>query len=93
MKQHAKTLEFFASQPGAKEHCLKWFWSLPLWLDFEGLRVVRATWDQGMINWLNTPGLTPARLALTASRNSEMFRCLDALLKGIELELPERLVT
>jgi hypothetical protein len=90
-KQHAKTLEFFASQPGAKEHYLKWFWSLPLWLDFDGLRVVHAAWDQGMIDWLNTPNLTPARLALTASQNSEMFRCLDAVLKGIEIELPEGL--
>jgi hypothetical protein len=51
-KQHAKTLEFFASQVGAKEHYLKWFWSLPLWLDFEGLRVVHAAWDEGMIDWL-----------------------------------------
>jgi hypothetical protein len=89
IKQHAKTLEFFESQPSAKEHYLEWFWSLPLWLDFEGLRVVHASWDQGMIDWLLTPNLTPARLALTASRNSEMFRCLDALLKGIEIELPE----
>jgi len=91
IKQHAKTLEFFESQPSAKEHYLKWFWSLPLWLDFQGLRVVHAAWDQGMIDWLLTPGLTAARLALTASRSSEMFRCLDALLKGIEIELPEGL--
>jgi hypothetical protein len=52
---------------------------------------VHAAWDQGMIDWLLTPGLTPARLALAASHNSEMFRCLDALLKGIEIELPEGL--
>jgi hypothetical protein len=32
IQQHAKTLEFFASRPGAQEHYLKWFWSLPLWL-------------------------------------------------------------
>ena len=44
-----------------------------------------------MINWLLTPGLTPARLALTASRSSEEFRCVDALLKGIEIELPAAL--
>jgi hypothetical protein len=44
-----------------------------------------------MIDWLNNPALTPARLALTASRNSEMFRCLDALLKGVEIELPKGL--
>jgi hypothetical protein len=88
IKQHAKTLEFFASRPGAKEHYLTWIWSLPLWLDFQGLRVVHAAWDQEMIDWLFTPDLTPARLALAASRTSEEFRCLDGLLKGIEIELP-----
>jgi hypothetical protein len=77
--QHAKTLEFFASRPGAKKHYLNWFWSLPLWLDFQGLRVIHAAWDQRMIDWLFTPDLSPARLALTASRSSEEFRCLDKL--------------
>jgi hypothetical protein len=91
IQQHAKTLEFFASRSGAKEHYLNWFWSLPLWLEFQGLRVVHATWDQAMMDWLLTPGLTPARLALTACRSSETFRCLDAILKGIEIELPEGL--
>jgi Calcineurin-like phosphoesterase len=89
IRQHAKTLQFFASRPGAQQHYLKWFWSLPLWLDFQGLRVVHAAWDQGMIDWLFTPALTPACLALTASRSSEEFGCLDGLLKGIEIELPE----
>ena len=89
LHQHAKTLEFFASRPAAKKHYLKWFWSLPLWLDFQGLRVVHAAWDQGMIDWLVTPDLTPARLALTASRSTQEFRCLDGILKGIEIELPE----
>jgi hypothetical protein len=88
IRQHAKTLEFFASCLGAQQHYLNWFWSLPLWLDFQGLRVVHAAWDQGMIDWLFTPALTPERLALTASRSSEEFRCLDGLLKGIEIELP-----
>jgi hypothetical protein len=91
IQQHAKTLEFFKSRPGAKEHYLAWFWSLPLWLDFQRLRVVHATWDQAMIDWLLTSALTPERLALTKCRSSEAFRCLDAILKGIEIELPEGL--
>ena len=32
--------------------------------------------------------LWPERLAVTASHSSEEFRCLDGLLKGIEIELP-----
>jgi hypothetical protein len=89
--QHARTLAFFAAQPAAKQHYLEWFWSLPLWFDFKGLRVVHAAWDQAMIEGLGTPLLTPARLALGNCRGSEMFRWLETLLKGVEVDLPEGL--
>jgi hypothetical protein len=71
---------------------LKWFYTLPLFLDLGELRVVHACWDHEHIEWLkqNTNGmLTPSLLVEAHDKNSHAHTVIEETLKGKEINIPE----
>jgi hypothetical protein len=86
--QHAKTLTYFAKNPGAKDHALNWFYTFPLWLDLGFARVVHAAWSPAAIQLLKTPYLTPRSLVSASTKGTPQYRAVETLLKGVEASLP-----
>lgn len=50
--QHSQTLAQFYFHQDELQHYLQWFYTLPLFIKFSGLRAVHACWDDEHINWL-----------------------------------------
>jgi hypothetical protein len=83
---------------------VKWFLTLPLWLDLPELRVIHACWHPSYLGYL-TPLLTAERCLTEAlmvpatlepdheaekdSPEPSVYKAVEALLKGIEMPLPE----
>ncbi len=92
LRQHRQTLD----QVPADELALylKWFRTLPMWLDLDGLRVVHACWDTRHISVIQKAleghnGITDAFLNLACKRGNALFESVEVVLKGKELRLPE----
>ena len=90
--QHAKTLEAFAEHPAEWALYLDWFRRLPLCLEFPGLRLVHATWDDACAEIARQHTYWDAA-ALRASRQkgTALYRAVETMLKGIEVQLPDGL--
>lgn len=101
--QHAVFLGEFEGDTDRHEETIRWFLSLPLWLDLPGLRVVHACWHEPLRAWLE-PHLENGKwltrdLMVAASAEAEaqardldtpsVFRAVDCLLKGLEVALPD----
>jgi len=70
-----------------------WFRTLPLWLDFPGLRIVHACWHQPSIDLLQRAMGTNQRLTdemiLFGSRKGHpIYAAIEIVCKGLEVELP-----
>ena len=57
-KQHQAFLNEFPDNSEEKSIVLDFFFSLPLWLEIDGLRVVHACWDHDHIQWARFAHLT-----------------------------------
>jgi hypothetical protein len=91
-RQHRATLEQFSNYQDEWQDWLKWFYTLPLFLDLGELRVVHACWDHEHIEWLkqNTNGmLTPSLLVEAHDINSHAHTVIEETLKGKEINIPE----
>jgi predicted MPP superfamily phosphohydrolase len=94
-KQHQATLEQFGNHPGEWQAYLRWFKTLPLFLDLGNLRAVHACWDPGHINWLkqnNHFTLTDELVREAHKYGSPANRAIEETLKGKELNIPEEYV-
>ncbi|GAA4355368.1 metallophosphoesterase [Hymenobacter saemangeumensis] len=93
--QHLRTIEEFSSQELFAEWqgYLQWFYTLPLFLELPGLRVVHACWDARYISYLRgqlpDARLTPDFLLAASRVGSEEFRAVEVTLKGHEMPLPD----
>lgn len=90
---HAAFLEQCADDPAYYADTIKWFLTLPLWLDLPGFRVVHACWHQPSIDIASGLLLPGNRLShelmVEASREgSPLFNAVEMLLKGPEVALP-----
>jgi hypothetical protein len=70
-----------------------WFRSLPLWLEFPGLRIVHACWDQPSIDLLQKAMGSGSKLTdemiLQGSRNGHaIYEAIEIVCKGREVDLP-----
>jgi hypothetical protein len=70
-----------------------WFRSLPLWLEFPGLRIVHACWDQPSIDLLQKAMGSGARLTdemiLQGSHKGHaIYEAIEIVCKGREVDLP-----
>jgi hypothetical protein len=91
VKQHYQTVEQL--QPDELRSHLEWFRALPLWLDLDGLRVVRACWDDRAIERIAAGldeyrGITTAFLEAACKKGAPLFAPVDITLKGKEAKLP-----
>ena len=101
--QHEEFLAQVEEHPALHAKLVGWFLTLPLWLDLEGLRVVHACWHAPFIDWL-TPQLREGRFltpellvdATTEPQDASekdtaapsIFKAVEALTKGLEMQLP-----
>jgi hypothetical protein len=89
IRQHQKTLDAFAGRDEELRDYLRWFLTLPVWLDRDGLRVVHACWDEHQMGALGfNPRLDPDLLLRSAQKGSVEYRAIEVLLKGKEVQLP-----
>ncbi len=88
-----QTLNQFADYPDDWADYLDWFQTLPLFLEFDGIRCVHACWDQRMIDQFlaRNQGNRMSREFLIESAEPGSFanRCLDRLLRGTTMRLPD----
>lgn len=91
--QHQAFLSEVEDQAALHAELVKWFYTLPLWLDLPHLRVVHACWHGEYMRRLH-PVLTPARcltpetLALASKAGHAVFQAVEGLTKGLEIPLP-----
>ncbi len=101
-QQHEAFLAEVESNPRMHKEIIDWFLTLPLWLDLPELCVAHACWHPYFMTWL-APRLSPGNclteaLMPAATREPEneaekdtptptVFKAVEALTKGIEVEL------
>jgi hypothetical protein len=92
--QHEETLRQFENHNDEWQEYLKWFMTLPLYLEIENFRVVHAAWIPSEIekirNWTSgSLKINDDLLEKSASEGSEEFYAIENVLKGVEIPLPE----
>jgi len=92
-EQHRAFLEQVGEGSARHLEFIDWFRTLPLWLEFPGLRIVHACWHAESIERLRTvlgPGDTVTDdLVLRASRKETWeFAAVETICKGPEVKLP-----
>ena len=90
--QHKATLEQFAGYPEEWEDYKKWFYTLPIFIEQDGVQAVHACWNQLHINWLREHGyntMTAELLEAAHIKGSESYVVINETLKGVEIKIPE----
>ena len=90
--QHQRFLEEVGDGSALHEYWVKWFYTLPLWLD-EDVRLIHACWHTPSMEMLapmlganNT--LTPALVEKASRKGQPEFVAVELLCKGMEVDLP-----
>lgn len=70
-----------------------WFRTLPLWLEFPGLRIVHACWHRPSIDLLqkamgSEQRLTDEMIVLGSRKGHPIYAAIEIVCKGLEVELP-----
>ena len=91
IRQHCKTMSQLSSKQLAD--AIKWFRTLPMWLDLEGLRVVHACWDERAMSTITRArqehgGITTPFLRSACKKGNVLFDAVETVLKGKEAKLP-----
>jgi hypothetical protein len=91
VRQHRATMEQLDS--ALLQEYLKWFRTLPLWLELDGLRAVHACWcDQSMTQIRGahslSVGITNDFLASACRKSGALYKEVEIVLKGREIPLP-----
>ena len=97
IRQHAATVQQLSDRDLAE--ALDWFRTLPMWLECEGPNgtlcpAVHACWSASDIARIANAfqmhgGLTSSFLSAATSEGNELFKAVEVVLKGKEMELPE----
>ena len=93
--QHKNFLAEVVENSAQHQEIIEWFKTLPLWLDLPaGIRVIHAAWIeeyQAVLKpYLTENNCLTDELVIKASRkDSPEYVALEALCKGLEIELPE----
>lgn len=95
-KQHRDTLESFNGHDAELEDALRWFGTLPLWLDRGDLRVIHAAWHEPSLTVLSGEledgnVLPLAALPAATTKGGKLFTAVETILKGVEVPLPDNL--
>lgn len=90
--QHRETMQQFSEHESEWEEYLEWFYTLPLFLELPGLRVVHACWDPDHIAWMKEKGYTTMKkefLVAAHKKDSKEYEVVEETLKGKEYDIPE----
>lgn len=92
--QHKETLLQFEKNNGEWQLYLKWFMTLPLFLDLGDIRVVHAAWIPAEIEkvkmWTTgSHNLSKGLLKRSALEGFDEFYTIETVLKGVEIPLPD----
>jgi hypothetical protein len=92
-RQHAAFLaEYELDSPDYNE-VMRWFRTLPLWLDLGELRVIHACWDKDNISRIRQhfagARLTDTLLYQASTKRRQEYLDVETLLKGKEVPLPD----
>jgi hypothetical protein len=92
--QHVEFLRQLGAESPDYEAAIRWFRSLPAWLELSGLRVVHACWHEpsraALTPFLDERGcFTEIGLLESYRRGSDAHAAVEILLKGPEQHLPE----
>jgi hypothetical protein len=91
-EQHQAFLDVVEGTHWQKE-ITAWFGSLPLWLDYPGVRIVHACWHQPSIDLLrqamgSSQRLTDEMILLGSRKGHPIYEAIEVVCKGLEVELP-----
>jgi diadenosine tetraphosphatase ApaH/serine/threonine PP2A family protein phosphatase len=93
-QQHEVFLQEIVEDSALHAGVIKWFRTLPLWLDLGGLRVVHACWHEESMEVLrpllgpnNT--LTDEAILRGSSKDDPVYAAIEVTCKGPEAPLPE----
>lgn len=93
-RQHVGFLNEVGEDTELHETWIKWFMTLPLWIEKDDFRVVHACWHApsmshlaGVMGQGNT--LTPRLVELASRPQAKEFGAVETLCKGLEIALPE----
>lgn len=91
-----KTLDEYQNYQEEFKEVIKWFRTLPIYLDFGDFRVVHGAWNDHHISIFNKylAGETRLRKSFLKSflNNPELNKALNGLIKGVEFQLPKDLL-
>ena len=68
---------------------IAWFKTLPLWLEIDGVRVIHACWNERLMKVLGNCFIDDELVIASSTKNTDEFKALETLLKGVEVRLPE----
>ena len=91
-----KTLEEYQNFPEEFKEIIKWFRTLPIYLDLEGLRVVHGGWNDEHIKtfhlYLNGETKLKKSFLKAYISNKSLNLAINELIKGVEMQLPKDLL-
>jgi hypothetical protein len=93
-KQHIAFLDAYENDTAGYNAVIKWFRTLPLWLDLGDIRIIHACWDKAFIGKIlafqaGDLYLGDRLLHASCDKHSWQFDAIETLLKGKEIPLPE----
>lgn len=93
-RQHQRFLDEVGEDSPTHREWVGWFLDLPLWLETPDLRAVHACWHPQHMEFLSPfmgPGnrLTVDLIERASRRDSDEYLAVEALCKGLEVDLPE----
>lgn len=91
--QHAVFLGAVGEDSHQHAEWVRWFMTLPLWLELPGLRIVHACWHPAYMAALKPhlgPGdtLTPELVEASSRPGTTAFEAVEGVVKGLEIDLP-----
>ncbi len=93
LKQHRAFLEQVGEGSELHQSMIKWFKTLPVYLDLPEFRVVHACWHPEHLAKIakytdSKNRLLPEAWAQSSRKGSEAYEAIETLLKGLEIPLP-----
>ncbi len=90
--QHEATLKSFKENQGLYEDYINWFRTLPMYFEDENVRAVHACWHLAHLEVLREKisgrPLDEELAKKTSDSGSMLYKAVDNVLKGFELDLP-----
>jgi len=93
-RNHQAFLDSVMGDTRKYTEAIDWFYTLPMWIELDNLRIIHACWDQQVIDkihthYSDTPYLSKNLLIAAADPERWEHEALEELLKGKEIRLSD----